>query len=95
MAAEQGIVKTQAHTIRLATPQRTALNLRNEPTPIMAPVIVWVVLTGMPNAVEINKVMAALNSAQKPSTGLILATFCPIVLTMRHPPSIVPKAMAV
>src|SRR5688500_7133136 len=35
--AEAGIVKTQAHTIRRATPHRTALNRRVAPTPITEP----------------------------------------------------------
>ena len=88
------MVNIQAQTIRLATPQRTALSRRSDPTPIIAPVIVCVVLTGMPKAVEINKVTAAPDSAQKPSTGFSFATFCPIVLTIRQPPNIVPRAMA-
>jgi len=40
MAAAQGMVRIQAHTIRPATPQRTAESLRSEPTPIIEPVIV-------------------------------------------------------
>ena len=47
MSAEAGIVKIQAQTIRPATPQRTAENRWSEPTPMMAPVMVCVVLTGM------------------------------------------------
>ena len=39
MAAEIGIVNTQAHTIWLATRQCTARRRRMEPTPTMAPVI--------------------------------------------------------
>ena len=50
IAAAAGIVSIHAHTIRPATPQRTADNRRVEPTPMMAPVIVWVVLTGHQNA---------------------------------------------
>jgi hypothetical protein len=48
IAAAQGMVRIQAHTIWPATPQRTAVSLRREPTPMIEPVIVWVVLTGMP-----------------------------------------------
>ena len=50
MAAEIGIVRTQAQTMRPATPQLTADSRRVEPTPTIAPVIVWVVETGMPGA---------------------------------------------
>ena len=34
-------------------------------------------------------------SAQKPPTGLSLVIFVPMVLTMRQPPNIVPRAIAV
>jgi len=51
MNAEQGMVSTHAQTILSATPHRTADNLRVAPTPMIAPVIVWVVETGMPNPV--------------------------------------------
>lgn len=95
MKAEHGIVNTHAQTILPATPHFTALKRLSDPTPMIAPVIVWVVLTGMPNPEEMNNVTAAPNSAQKPSTGLSLATFCPIVFTIRQPPNIVPRAMAV
>ncbi len=39
MAAAAGIVRTRAHTICPATPQRTADKRRVEPTPTIAPVI--------------------------------------------------------
>ncbi len=42
------MVNTHAQIILPATPQRTAESLLVEPTPTMAPVIVWVVLTGIP-----------------------------------------------
>jgi hypothetical protein len=42
------MVRTQASTICPATPQRTALIRFVEPTPTMEPVMVCVVLTGMP-----------------------------------------------
>ena len=84
----------QAQTIFPATPQRTALKRLREPTPVMAPVMVWVVLTGMPNVEETIKVIAAPISAQKPSTGFSFTTFWPMVLIIRHPPDMVPKAIA-
>ncbi len=46
-----GIVSTHAHTIWPATPQRTADSRRVDPTPTIAPVIAWVVLTGTPISV--------------------------------------------
>ena len=50
IAAAQGMVRIHAHNIFPATPQRTALNLCKDPTPIIEPVMVCVVLTGMPSA---------------------------------------------
>ena len=70
-----GIVKIQAQMMFPATPQRTALALCVEPTPTIAPVIVWVVDTGTPKAVAANKVIAPPVSAQKPPTGLSLVSF--------------------
>jgi hypothetical protein len=40
-----------AQTIRPAIPQRTADSRLVEPAPTMAPVMVWVVETGMPRKV--------------------------------------------
>ena len=93
MMAEHGIVRIHAQIIRPAIPHFTALMRLMDPTPIIDPVMVWVVLTGMPKADDANKVTAAPDSAQNPSTGLSLATFWPMVFTMRQPPSIVPNAI--
>ena len=68
--AVAGIVKIHAHTMFPATPQRTALALWVDPTPTIAPVIVWVVETGTPKAVAVKSVIAPPVSAQKPPTGL-------------------------
>ncbi len=38
MAAAQGIVRIHAHTILPATPQRTAVKRRKDPTPMIDPV---------------------------------------------------------
>ena len=67
---------------------------RAAPTPTMAPVMVWVVETGMPKKLAISRVMAPPVSAQKPPTGLSLVMRCPMVLTMRQPPIKVPQAIA-
>ncbi len=50
MPAEAGIVIIQAHIMFPATPQRTADSLLEDPTPIIAPVIVCVVEIGTPIA---------------------------------------------
>src|SRR3974377_136605 len=46
--AAPGIVNSHAHTMFRVTPHGTAVKRRDAPTPTMAPVIVCVVLTGMP-----------------------------------------------
>src|SRR5437868_14894400 len=94
MSAEQGIVSTHAQTICSATPQRTADSLRVAQTPMIAPVIVWVVETGMPNPVAMNSVIAPPVWAQKPPTGLSLVILMPMVFTILHPAKSVPSAMA-
>ena len=94
MKAEQGMVRIHAQTMLPASPQRTAESLCAEPTPTMAPVMVWVVDTGMPASEAKVSVMAPPVSAQKPPTGLILVSRCPMVLTMRQPPRSVPRAIA-
>jgi hypothetical protein len=85
-AAEAGIVKIQAQTMRVATPQRTAERRCVLPTPTIAPVMVCVVLTGIPARAVPNSVMAQAVSAQNPPTGFSLVIFEPMVCTMRQPP---------
>ena len=94
MKAEAGIVKIHAITMLPATPQCTELARRVEPTPTIAPVIVWVVETGIPKKLARNRVKAPPVSAQNPPTGFSLVIFWPMVLTILHPPNNVPKAIA-
>lgn len=94
MTAAPGIVKIHAQTIVRVTPQRTAESRFAEPTPDIAPVITWVVLTGIPKWVAKKILVALAVSAQKPSMGLNLVIFWPIVLTIRQPPVKVPRAIA-
>src|SRR2546430_11552844 len=77
-AAEAGIVRIHAQTIRLATPQRTAESLCTAPTPTIAPVMVWVVLTGIPASAVPKRVMAPALSAQNPPKGFSLVILDPI-----------------
>lgn len=62
-----GIVNTNANMILPATPHRIAETLSVKPTPIIAPVMVWVVLTGIPpNVLPITamaRAVSALNRA--------------------------------
>ena len=77
MNADAGIVSSHAHTMRPATPQRTADSRRIEPTPMIAPVIVCVVLTGTPRCVAVNSEIAPAVSAANPPTGCRFHTRCP------------------
>src|SRR5947209_8013709 len=90
-----GMVRIHAHTTRPATPHRTADRRRLAPTPTMAPVMVWVVDTGMPAADAKNSVLAAADSAANPPTGCSRVMRDPMVLTIRQPPERVPSPMAV
>ena len=67
--AATGMVKIQAQIILPATPQRTAESLLVAPTPTIAPVIVWVVLTGIPATVAPMIEQAAAVSALNPPIG--------------------------
>jgi hypothetical protein len=77
--AAAGMVRTHAHTILPATRHLTADSLVVDPTPAIAPVIVCVVETGIPNIVAPNNVIAPAVSAQNPPTGLSFVIFEPIV----------------
>src|SRR5882762_11955367 len=94
MPAAAGIVATHAHTILPATPHRTAEKRCTAPTPVIAPVIVCVVLTGIPKYDDTNSVIAPAVSAQKPPNGVSFVIRWPIVFTMRQPPAIVPSPIA-
>src|SRR3954454_9999346 len=93
--AAPGIVNTHAHTTLRATPHRTADMRRDDPTPTMPLVIVWVVDTGIPWAEVKNSAKAAPLSAHIPPTGWRRVIFDPMVLTIRQPPVSVPRAIAV
>ena len=94
-AAESGIVSTHAQIIFPATPHLTAESRLTLPTPIIEPVIVCVVLTGIPNKAVRSNVVAPENSAANPPIGLSLVIFIPIVLTILQPPNIVPRPITV
>ena len=81
--------------MRRATPHRTADNRCAAPTPTIAPVIVCVVLTGIPASAVENSVIAPAVSAQNPPTGFNFVMRDPMVWTIRHPPKYVPSAIAV
>jgi hypothetical protein len=67
--ADAGMVRIQAQTIRPATPHRTAESRFVEPTPMIDPVMVCVVLTGTPSSVALKIAMAPPVSAANPPTG--------------------------
>src|SRR5271167_4461782 len=78
-SADAGMVRIHAHTMRRAIPQRTAEIRCVVPTPMIAPVMVCVVLTGIPASAVPKRVMAPAASAQNPPTGLSLVIFEPMV----------------
>ena len=78
-SAAAGMVRTQAQTMRAATPHRTAESRFTAPTPTIAPVMVCVVLTGIPASAVENSVIAPAASAQNPPTGLSLVIRDPMV----------------
>jgi hypothetical protein len=88
------MVKIQAHNKLVVTPHLTALKRLVAPTPMIDPVIVWVVETGIPIWPVKNKVNAPAVSAATPYNGVTLVIFDPIVFTIFHPPLMVPNPMA-
>ena len=84
----------QAMTMLPATPQRTAEARRAAPTPMIEPVMVWVVETGMPSQVAPNSMIEPPISAQTPCCGDSRVIFEPIVWTIRQPPINVPRPIA-
>lgn len=95
MAALTGIVNNQATNSFFVTPHRTADKRFTAPTPIIDPVMVCVVLTGMCNASDKYKVNAPAVSAATPSMGVTLVILEPMVLMILQPPERVPSEMAV
>ncbi len=85
------MVRIHAHSKFTVTPQRTALKRFVAPTPMMDPVMVWVVETGIPKLETVNKVNAPAVSAQTPSKGVTLVILDPMVFTIFQPPMRVPK----
>src|SRR5437762_13987091 len=95
MNAEHGMVRTQAVTIRWPQIHLTDRTPLVVPTPRIAPVMAWVVEIGTPRILVKPKIAtAAAVSAQKPPTGWRRVMPLPIVFTIRHPPNIVPSAIA-
>ena len=66
-----------------------------QPTPMIAPLITWVVETGIPRCEAARIVTAAPVSAANPWIGFRSMIFVPIVLMIRTPPDIVPAPIAV
>src|SRR4051812_40278666 len=88
---DAGMVRIHAQTIRPARPHRTADSRFVAPTPTIEPVIVCVVLTGIPQCVASWIAIAPPVSAAKPPIGRSLVIRDPIVCTIRQPPNNVPR----
>lgn len=93
--AEMGMVSIHAHIRLNVIPQRTADTLLVSPTPMIDPVMVWVVETGIPKCSEIKSVIAPAVSALTPSKAFTLVIRVPIVFIIFQPPLIVPKEIMV
>ncbi len=89
------MVMTQAITTFCATPQRTADSRRATPAPMTAPVMVWVVDTGMPSALAPNSMIDPPVEAAKPWCWDSLVIRLPIVSMIRQPPVSVPRPIAI
>src|SRR4051812_39111583 len=89
-----GMVRIHAHIRLTVTPQRTAERRLVAPTPIIEPVMVCVVLTGIPRDSVRYSVIAPAVSAATPSRGVTLVMRDPIVLTIFQPPLMVPRPIA-
>jgi hypothetical protein len=61
---------------------------------MIEPVMVCVVLTGIPPTAVPMSITAPAVSAQKPPTGRSLVSRIPMVFTIRHPPAMVPRPIA-
>lgn len=92
---EAGMVMIQVITMFLTNPHLTAESLWDEPDPIMAVEMTWVVLMGVPKSDMPAMTTAAEVSAENPCTGCNLNTLLPMVLITFHPPMLVPNPMAV
>ena len=91
--AAAGIVRTRPRRSGPPLPL-DGREARDEPTPTSAPVIVWVVDTGIPSAEAPNTVIAPAVSAQNPPIGWSFVIRWPIVRTILHPPESAPSAIA-
>lgn len=89
-----GRVMTQAVTIFCAVPHLTPENLLDEPTPIIAEEITWVVLTGIFSRVATRITQAEVRSEAKPLAGSNFIILVPTVFIIFQPPAEVPRAMA-
>ena len=85
-----GMVRIHAHNRLSVTPQRTAEIRLVAPTPMMEPVMVCVVLTGIFRFSVRNSVMAPAVSAATPSKGVTFVMRVPMVLMIFQPPALVP-----
>src|SRR5687767_13223646 len=78
VAAVTGIVRIQATSMFLATPQRTADTRLEAPTPMILEEMTCVVLTGALSAVATRITIEAEVSAANPLMGRSLMIRCPI-----------------
>ena len=95
MTALTGMVSIHAQRRLIVTPHLTADNLFVAPTPMIDPVMVCVVDTGILSISVMNRVSAPAVSAATPSNGVTFVILVPIVLMIFQPPLMVPNAITV
>ena len=85
---------SQAVKMSWATPQRTFERRSAEPTPMIAELTTWLVLSGPPSSEAVSTTEAAVNWAVKPCTGRMRYILPPTVRITRQPPVATPAASA-
>jgi hypothetical protein len=88
------MVMIQANITLLATPHRTADARLATPAPMIAPVMVWVVDTGIPAQLAANSMIEPPVDAAKPWCCDNLVMRLPIVSMIFQPPINVPSPIA-
>ena len=93
MTSVTGIVSIHDRIMRRAVIHFTDFTPSVSPTPITPPVMVCVVLTGIPKNEVTIRVVAPANSAEKPLIGVIFDNPPPMVFITYLPPMRIPNDM--
>ncbi len=89
-----GIVTIQLKKILYIKVHRMPFPLCALPTPITDELMIWLVLTGTPERLQVNRIANAETWAAKECTGLMLKIPYPTVFIILVPPIVIPMARA-